>query len=156
MWYRPTTESTTWLHKLKVKVILQGHVVHPPIPVRSISPETIEQYSWNFTKFFILVRRCAEHMNKLPRLKVNVTGQVHAINPWILCPLHILTLRAIFIYIRPNVPLSKTMCRICNSATQTEGQCHILRLCDLPFNFCPFHFSWTFWTIFIKLHPNYA
>ena len=39
---------------------------------------------------FLLVRRFAEHMTQLPRLKVNVTGQGQMICSWISCPLHIL------------------------------------------------------------------
>ena len=31
---------------------------------------------------------------------------------------------------------------------------HRSRSCDLPFNSCLLHISWTVWTIFIKLHPN--
>ena len=36
---------------------------------------------------FLSVRRCAEYMTQVPRLKVTDQGQ--GIYPWILCPLHI-------------------------------------------------------------------
>ena len=45
------------------------------------------------------------------------------------------------------------MCRTYNSAMQNQGQGHTCRSCDLPFNSCPLHISWTIWKIFIiKLH----
>ena len=102
---------------------------------------------------FISERLCAEHMTQLPRLKVTSQGQV--IYPWISCPLHIFwTLRAIFIKLYPNVPLSETMCRTYDSATHTQGQGHTSRSCDLLFNLCPLHISWILLTIFIKHHSN--
>ena len=70
-------EFMTRLHRLKVKFTLQGHVIYPSIHVRSISPESFEQFSLNFTEMFFSFRRCAEHMTQLPRVKV--TGQ--GINP---------------------------------------------------------------------------
>ena len=45
--------------------------------VLSISPEPFGRFSLNFTQMFLSVRRCAEHMIQLPRLKV--TGQGHVI-----------------------------------------------------------------------------
>ena len=73
---RQCAEHMTQLPRLKVKVTGQGNVLYPSIHVRSISPESFEQFSFNFTQLFISVRPCAEHMIKLPRLKVKVTGQV--------------------------------------------------------------------------------
>ena len=67
------TEFMTRLHRLKVKVTLQGHGIYSSIRVRSIFPESFERFSLIFTQMFLSVRRCAEHMTQLPRLKV--TGQ---------------------------------------------------------------------------------
>ena len=64
----------TKLHRLKVKVTLQGHVINPSFRARSISPEYSKRISLNFTQMFLLVRRCAENMTQLPSIKV--TGQV--------------------------------------------------------------------------------
>ena len=152
---RRCAEFITQLHRLKVKVTLQGHVIYPPIPVRPISPESFERFSLNFTQIFLSVRRFAEHINKLPRLKVKVTGQSKWIYPWSSCPFHISwTLWAIFIKLQPNIHLSAMMCRPYDSVTQTQGQGHASKSWDLPFNSCPFHISWTLWAIFIKLQPN--
>ena len=65
----------TQLHRLQVKVTLQGRVIYPSIRVRSIFPKSFERFSLNFTQMFLSIRRCAEHMTQLPRLKVKVTGQ---------------------------------------------------------------------------------
>ena len=79
---------------------------------------------------FLSVRRCAEPMTQLPRLRF--AGQCHLIS----CLLHISwTLWAIFIKLQPNVPLSETMCRTYDSTMQTQSQGHTSRSCDLPF--CP-------------------
>ena len=113
------------------------------ICVCSISPESFGGFSLNFTQMFRSVRRWAEHITQLPRLKV--TGQ--GIYPWILCPLHISwILKAIFSKRHPNVPLSETMCRTYDLATQTQGQGHTTRSCDLPFNSCLLHISWILYT----------
>ena len=50
-------EPMTMLHKLKVKVTLQGLVIYPLICVRSISPEPFERFSLNFTQMFLSVRQ---------------------------------------------------------------------------------------------------
>ena len=72
---------------------------------------------------FHSVRQCAEPMTLLHRLKVKVTLQVHGIYLWILCPLHISSTGwKIFIKLHSNVPLSETMCRTHDSATQTQGK----------------------------------
>ena len=70
---RRCTEHMTQLPRLKVTC--QGHVIYPSIRVRSISPESFERFSLNFTQMFHSVRWCAEHMTQLPRLKAMVTGQ---------------------------------------------------------------------------------
>ena len=59
----------------RLKVTGQGHVVYPSIRVCSISPESLERFSLNFSQMLLSVRGCAEHMPQLPRLKVMVTGQ---------------------------------------------------------------------------------
>ena len=53
---------------------------------------------------FLIVRRRAEHIAQLPRLKV--------------------TLEAIFIKFHPNIPLIKIMCSTYGSATHAQGQGH--------------------------------
>ena len=52
--------------------------------VRSISPEPFERFSLNFTQMFLSVRRCAEHMTQLPRIKVKgftLEFRIHSISP---------------------------------------------------------------------------
>ena len=49
--------------------------------VRFISPEPLGRFSFIFTQMFLSVRRCAEHMTRLPSLKVKVTSQGHVIYP---------------------------------------------------------------------------
>ena len=51
------------------------------------------------------------------------------------------THRTILMKLHPNVLLSKSMCRIHDSATQTQDQGHTSRPCDLPFNSCLVHIS---------------
>ena len=76
---------------------------------------------------FLPVRRCAEHMTQLPKLKVKVVGQGQRIYPSILGRLHISwTFQAVFNTLHPNVPLSVTMCRTYDSAMQTQGQGHVI------------------------------
>ena len=95
---RQCAECMTRLHRLNVKVTLQGHVIYPSIRVRSISPESIERFSLNFThifrsispepfgrfsfsftQMFLSVRQYAEPMTRLRRLKVKVTFQSRGI-----------------------------------------------------------------------------
>ena len=51
--------------------------------VLSIALEPLWQLSLSFTKMFLSMRKCAELMTKLPRLKAKVTGQGHVIYPLI-------------------------------------------------------------------------
>ena len=74
---------------IKVKVTGQGIEFTLEFRVRSISPEPFGRISLNFTQMFLLLRRCAEHMTQLPRLKVKVTGQGHVILPLKSWPHHI-------------------------------------------------------------------
>ena len=53
----------------------------------------------------------------------------------------------IFIELHPNVPLSDTMYRTYDKATQTQRKGHTSRS-------CPLHISWTLWTVFNELHSN--
>ena len=88
--------QSTWPSYLdsRSQVKVKGFILE--FCVRSISPVPFDRFSWYFSHMFLLVRRCAEHMTQLPRLKV--TGQGQMIYPWILCRLPIsLTLEAIFI-----------------------------------------------------------
>ena len=78
---RQCAEHITQLPRLNVKVTGQGHVIYSSIRVRSISPESFEQFSFNFTQMFLSVRRCAEHITKLPRFKVKVIEQAQWIYP---------------------------------------------------------------------------
>ena len=71
------------------------------------------------------VRQCAQHMTQLPRLKVKVTGK--GIYLWILCRHHISwTDWAIFIKLHPNVPLSETMCKTYDLATQSRSHFKVM------------------------------
>ena len=67
----------TRLHRLKVKVTIQGRVIYPSICVHSISPKPFELVSLYFIQMFLLVRQCAEPMTRLQRLKIKVTVQGH-------------------------------------------------------------------------------
>ena len=87
---RQCAELNKLLRRLKVKVTLQGHVIYPSVCVHSISLESLEQFSLNFTQMFLSVRRCAEPRTQLRKLKVKVTLQGYGIYPWILCPLNLL------------------------------------------------------------------
>ena len=49
--------------------------------VRSISPEPYVRFVFNFTQKSLSVRRCAEPMNRVCRLKVKVNYQGHWIYP---------------------------------------------------------------------------
>ena len=49
--------------------------------VRSISFEPFERFMVDFTQMSLSVRRCAEPMNRVCRLKVKVNFQVHGIYP---------------------------------------------------------------------------
>ena len=93
--------------------------------------------SWNYTRMFLSMRRCAESMTQLPRLKVQITVQGHAIYPWISWPPHISRTLQIFSL---NF-IQETMCRIHDTATHTQGHSHtsISRLS--PFNSCLLHIS---------------
>ena len=70
---RQCAEFMTLLHRLKVRVTLQGHGIYPSIRVHSISPEP-------FGHLTSPVSRCAEII-RLRRLKVKVTLQGHVIYP---------------------------------------------------------------------------
>ena len=76
-------EPMNWsADSMNVKVNFQGHGIYPlQFPVRPISPEPFERFSFNFTYIFLSVSRCAEHMTQLCSLEVNVTVQGHGIYP---------------------------------------------------------------------------
>ena len=59
--------------------------------VHSISPEPFERYLLNLGQMFTLVRWCAEPITQQCRLKVKVTVEGHQFEPWILRPLHCLS-----------------------------------------------------------------
>ena len=105
--------------------------------VHSISHEPCRRFSLKITQMFLSVRGCEEHMTQQSRLKIKVTGQGQRIYHWIFCSLHISwTLKAIFIKLLPSISLSEMMCRIHDSPTQSQGQGHTSRSCDLLFKFC--------------------
>ena len=135
---RQCAESMNWVYRLKVKVNFQGHGIYPlQFPVRSISPEPFERFSFNFTQMFLSARRCAEYIAKLWSLEVNAIVQGHGIYPLSWCLLHISrTLYKLFIKLHTNVPLRETVCRSNDSATETlKGHCHIRgQGIFLPFN----------------------
>ena len=103
------------------------------------------------------MRRCADLMTELCRLKFKITLQSQGIYPWISCPLHISwTLWKIFIKLWTNVHLSKTVYKTYNSAMQTQGQYHSLRSLDLPLNTSrSLYISCTLWKIFINFSQIY-
>ena len=94
--------------------------------VRSISPEPFERIPLTLTQIILSVRRCAETMTQLCRLKC----QGHTARPWDL-PVNLVSTPYL---LNPNVSLIETVCRTYNSATQAQGQGHISRSWDLPFN----------------------
>ena len=139
----------------KVKVALEGHGIYPSFGVSSISPEPFERFKLNFTQVFLSVSRCKEPMTQNCRLKVQGTLQGLGIYPSLFCPLHIFwTLWTIFIKLQSNVPLSETVCRIHDSALQTQGQGHTSRSCDIQYNFMSAPYLLSPLKIFIKLHSN--
>ena len=78
----------TRLHRRKVKVTIQGHVIYPSFCVRSIFLKPFELVSLYFIQMFILVRQCAEPMTQLQdsRSQFKVIGFtlefcVHFISP---------------------------------------------------------------------------
>ena len=78
----------TRLHRRKVKVTIQGHVIYPSFCVRSLFPKPFELVSLYFIQMFILVRQCAEPMTQLQdsRSQFKVKGFtlelcVHFISP---------------------------------------------------------------------------
>ena len=71
----------TQLHRLTVKVTIQGHVIYPSICFRSISPKPFELVSLYFIQMFLVVRQCAEPMAQLQRFKVKVTVQGNRVDP---------------------------------------------------------------------------
>ena len=133
----------------------QGHISKSwDLPLNFVSgplsPQPFERFSLNITQMFRSVRRCAEPMTQLPRLKVKVTLQGHGIYPWILFELFLsarrcaepmnqlcrLKVRSLFkvmeftLHVRsispepfelhPNAPLSETMCRAYDSASRLK------------------------------------
>ena len=63
--------------RCKANATFQDHVIYNSIRVRSISPESFERLSLNFTQMILSVRRCAEHMTQLSydsRSQVRVKG----------------------------------------------------------------------------------
>ena len=121
-------EHMTQLPRLKVTG--QVNVIYSPSRVISISPESFEQFSLNFTQM-----SSAEHMTQVPSSR----SRDLCLN-FVSVPVSIILL-AIFIKLHPNIPLSERMCRSYDSVTQTSGQGHTSRSCDLPFNSCPLHIS---------------
>ena len=88
--------------------------------VRSISSETFERFSFNFTQMFLSVRQRGECMTWLQRLKVL---QVNGIYPLISCQLHLCwTLWMVFKKLHPNVPCSVKVRIAHDSDMQTPGQ----------------------------------
>ena len=112
--------QSTWPSNLnsrsRSQVMVEG-LMHD-FQVRSISLEPSGRFSFSFTQMFISVRRCAEIMTRLHRLKVKVTLQGHVIYPSIrvrcISPEYFWTL---FINLHSNVPLSEVECRTNDSAT---------------------------------------
>ena len=89
---------------------------------------------------FLKMRRCAKSMTQLPRLKVQITVQGHAIYPWISWPPHISRTLPIFSL---NF-IQEAMCRIYDIALQTHGHGHTSISCFSSFNPCLFHISWLY------------
>ena len=96
----------------------------------TISPEPLGRFLLSFTQMFLSVRRCAEPMNWLHKLKVKVKLQSHVIYPSIcvhsISPLH------------SNIHLSEVVCRTNDSASQSQGLGHTSRSKYLHFNFVSF------------------
>ena len=121
------------LPKLKDKVTGQGQRIYPWIlcPLLMISPEPFDWFSWCFTHMFLLVRRCAEHMTQLPRLKV--TGQGQRIYLWISCPFQLRRFSPKYSSDWDNVQ------NLWLGYTDSRSRSQFKVMCDLPFNLCPLH-----------------
>ena len=133
----PLSETVCRTHEPGLQTQGQGQLsrswdVPLQFPVRSISPEPFERFSFYFIQMFLSMRWCAEHMIQLCSIEVNVRVQGHGIYPWSCCLLHISwTLWKFFIKLHPNVSLSETVCRSNDSATKNlKGHCHISRSWD--------------------------
>ena len=102
--------------------------------VCSISSEPFERFIVNFTQMPLSVRRCAEPMNRVCKLKVKVNFQGHGIHP-LQFPVRSISPErfwTIFITLHPNVPFGETVCRTHDSAMESRCQCHSSRPWDLP------------------------
>ena len=130
---RRCAEHMTQLPRLRSQIKVIGFTFE--ICVHSISPKLYNRFST------VSVRRCAEPMTRLRRLKVKVTLQGYVIYPSIsVCSIstepfegfhQTFTLEFRVHFISPElfnlfstVPLSGTICRTNDSATQTQSQGH--------------------------------
>ena len=112
---RRFAESMIRLRRLKVP--LQVHGIYISVSCLLLICWTLWtiKFSLNCTHIFLSVRRCAESMIRLRRLKVPL--QVHGIYILVSCLLLICwTLWTIFIKLHPNFPLIETVCRTLNSS----------------------------------------
>ena len=72
-------EFMTRQPRLSVNDTLRGLGFYTLIRVCSISPETLDRVSINFTKMFVLLKPYAESINQQARLNVKVTSQCNGI-----------------------------------------------------------------------------
>ena len=94
-------------------------------------------------------------LSKTVWIIIDLASSSNGIYPWILCLLYISwILWTVFMNLHTNVPLSKTVIRTYDPATQTQCQGQTSRSLVLPLNLFPLNISWTLWAIFIKLHAN--
>ena len=77
------------------------------------------------------LRRCAEPMTHLRKVKVKLTLKGNGIYHSILCPLHIFqNFCTILVKLHSTFPLGETVCRTQDSATLTQGQGYASMLWD--------------------------
>ena len=138
---RRCTEHMSQLPRLKVKV--KGFTLE--ILVRSISPERFRRFSLNFTQMLFSVRRRAEPMTQLCRLKVIVmiylSMRVRSISPK---PFERFSLNftQMFLLVRR---CAEHMSQLLNSWSRSVKL--PLNCVSVPYLLIPF-------AIFIKLYPN--
>ena len=111
--------------------------------VRSISSEHFERFIVSFSQMSLSVRRCAESMNRVCRLKVKVNFQGLGIYPQQF-PARSMShkpFERFSLNFAQNVPFGETVCRTHDSAIGSRGQWHSSWSWDLPLKLVSAFFS---------------
>ena len=140
----------------KVKVTLQCCGIYPSILCPLNIFWTLERFIVNYTKMPFSVKRCAEPINRVCRLKVKINFQGQGIYP--------LQFSVRSISPEPFERFSLNFIQMFLSVRRCAE--HVIQLCSVevdvrvqghgiyPWSWCLLHISWALWKFFIKLHPN--